>query len=354
MTIRRPEMTRNTRGATVVLLATACLAGACRWSGGEGNSPGGGGELKLLNVSYDSTRELYQEVNEAFGKRWLAKTGQRIAFASSHGGSGKQARSIIEGLGADVATLALAGDIDAIAERGKLLPAHWQRRLPEGSAPYTSTIVFVVRAGNPKRIHDWDDLIKPGVTVITANPKTGGGARWSFLAAWGQALQRPGGGPDSARAFVSELYRHVPVLDSGARGASNTFAQRGMGDALICWESEAYLLTAELGSGRFEIVTPPLSILAEPVVAVVDSNVEQHGTRAAATAYLEFLYTPEGQEIIARHHYRPRDAEVAARHAGEFTRVSLFTIDQLLGGWRAAQKTHFDDGGVFDQIYTKK
>ena len=336
------------RRAALAFLAVTSMVAGCRSGGGA--PPGPGGEVKLLNVSYDPTRELYQDVNEAFGRQWTARTGQKVSISASHGGSGKQARAIIDGLQADVATLALAYDVDALADKAGLLPADWQKRLPHNSAPYTSTIVFVVRAGNPKGIRDWDDLVKPGVSVITPNPKTSGGARWNYLAAWGQALKKPGGSPETARAFVAELFKHVPVLDSGARGATTTFAQRAMGDVLISWENEAYLLAAELGKDKFEIVTPKVSVLAEPVVAVVDKYVDGHGTRAAATAYLEFLYTPEGQEIIARHHYRPRDPKVAARHP-ELPQLTLLTVDDSFGGWRAAQKTHFDEGGTFDAIY---
>jgi sulfate transport system substrate-binding protein len=332
------------------LLALATLAAACRPSSRAPGAGAAAGEIKLLNVSYDPTRELYQEVNAAFGKQWQARTGQRLSVSGSHGGSGKQARAIIDGLDADVATLGLAWDIDALHDKADLVPAGWQQRLPWNSAPYTSTIVFVVRAGNPKRIHDWGDLIVPGVQVITPNPKTSGGARWNYLAAWGWAAKNRGGDA-GARAFVAELFRHVPVLDSGARGSTTTFGQRGIGDVLLAWENEAYLMQSELGKDKLEIVTPTISVLAEPAVTVVDRNVDKHGTRALATAYLDFLCTPEGQEIIARHHYRPRDPEVAARHAADFPALTLLTVDQDFGGWRAAQKAHFDEGGSFDQIY---
>ena len=305
----------------------------------------------LLNVSYDPTRELYQEIDAAFARQWLANTGEKVTIQQSHGGSGKQARAVIDGLEADVVTLALAYDVDALHDRAGLLPEDWQSRLPHRSAPYTSTVVFVVRKGNAKGIRDWDDLIKPGVVVITPNPKTSGGARWNYLAAWGQAQLRMGN-EGQARAFIAELFKHVPVLDSGARGATTTFAQRGIGDVLIAWESEAFLLAEELGKDRFEIVTPASSILAEPPVALVDRFADKHGTRKLAEAYLEFLYTPQAQEIVARHGYRPRLEQAAAKHPGGFPKLTLFTIDEVFGGWRKAQKTHFDEGGVFDQLYT--
>ena len=303
----------------------------------------------LLNVSYDPTRELYDEINTAFRRAWEPAHGP-LAIRQSHGGSGKQARAVIDGLEADVVTLALAGDIDAIAERSGLLPAAWQSRLPQNSAPYTSTIVFVVRKGNPKKIRDWDDLARPGVSVITPNPKTSGGARWNHLAAWGWALRQKGGSEASARDFLARFYRNVPVLDTGARGSTVTFAERGIGDVLVAWENEAFLLTKEIGKDRFEIVVPSVSILAEPPVAVVDRNADKRGTRAAAQAYLEFLYTDEGQEIVAKHHYRPRSAAVAARYAAKFPKVALFTIDEAFGGWKKAQSVHFADGGVFDVV----
>ena len=307
--------------------------------------------VTLLNVSYDPTRELYEDVNAAFAKAWAARTGQKITINQSHGGSGTQARSVIDGLEADVVTLALSGDIDAISARGGLLPADWQARLPRNSAPYISTIVFVVRAGNPKGIRDWDDLVKPGITVITPNPKTSGGARWNYLAAWGYALKKPGGGDATARDFLSRLFGNVPVLDAGARGATTTFAERGLGDVLVAWENEALFLKEKAGRDRFEIVVPSVSILAEPPVALVDRNADKHRTRAAAQAYLEFLYTDEAQTIAAKHYYRPGSPKVAAAHAGVFPKVSLFTIDDVFGGWRKAQKAHFDDGGTFDRIY---
>jgi sulfate transport system substrate-binding protein len=305
----------------------------------------------LLNVSYDPTRELYEDYDRAFATHWKAQTGETVTIRASHGGSGAQARAVIDGLEADVVTLALAWDIDAIAARAKLLPADWQQRLPDNSAPYTSTIVLLVRKENPKNIRDWGDLVRPGVKVITPNPKTSGGARWNYLAAWGYALRRPGGDAAKARAFVSALYRNVPILDSGARGATITFTQRRQGDVLIAWENEAFLALHEFGQDQFEIVVPSLSILAEPPVAVIDKNADKHGNRAVAEAYLKYLYTPQGQEIVARHYYRPRDPAVAARYAKTFPQLPLFTIDQVFGGWKAAQAEHFADGGMFDQIY---
>jgi sulfate transport system substrate-binding protein len=307
--------------------------------------------LKLLNVSYDPTRELYQDVNATFGQEWKAKTGQTLNISQSHGGSGKQARSVIDGLEADVVTLGLAYDIDEIAEKSGRIAKDWQKRLPDNSSPYTSTIVFVVRKGNPKGIKDWEDLTKPGVAVIAPNPKTSGGARWAYLGAWGYALQKAGGSDATAKEFVRKLYKNIPVLDSGARGSTTTFGQRGIGDVLVSWENEAYLLVNELGKDKFQIVNPSVSILAEPPVAVVDKNVDKHGTRAAAEAYLKFLYTDAGQEIAVKHHYRPRSASVAAKHAGELPKIKLFTIDKVFGGWQKAQSTHFADGGTFDQIY---
>lgn len=302
---------------------------------------------EFLNVSYDPTRELYQDFNKAFART----SGQKITFKQSHGGSGKQARAVIDGLEADVVTLALAYDIDEISDKAKLIPANWQKRLPNNSSPYTSTIVFLVRKGNPKHIKDWNDLVKPGVSVITPNPKTSGGARWNYLAAWGYALKQKGGNEAKAKAFVSELFKHVPVLDSGARGSTTTFVQRGQGDVLLAWENEAFLAVNELGRDKFEIVVPSLSILAEPPVTVVDKVVDRKGTRKLAEEYLKYLYSPEGQEIAARHYYRPRDKKVAAKYAKVFPKVKLVTIDDTFGGWRKAQKKHFADGGVFDQIY---
>ena len=303
----------------------------------------------LLNVSYDPTRELYADFNAAFVKFWQAKSNQKVTVQQSHGGSGGQARAVIDGLEADVVTLALAYDIDAVQQSG-LINQGWQKRLPQNSAPYTSTIVFLVRKGNPKGIKDWGDLVKPGIAVITPNPKTSGGARWNYLAAWEYAKRQNGGSDAKAREFVSQLFRNVPVLDSGARGATTTFVQRGIGDVLLAWENEAYLALQE-AKDRVEIVTPSISILAEPPVAVVDKNVDRKGTRAVAEAYLQYLYSPEGQEIAAKHHYRPRDAKVAAKYQGQFASVKLFTIDEAFGGWQTAQKTHFADGGTFDQIY---
>jgi sulfate transport system substrate-binding protein len=308
----------------------------------------------LLNVSYDPTREFYKEVNSAFAAEWKAKSGESLKIQTSHGGSGKQARSVIDGLEADVVTLALAYDIDSIADRAKLLPTNWQSRLPDNSSPYTSTIVFLVRKGNPKGIRDWGDLVKPGVKVITPNPKTSGGARWNYLAAWGYALKQPGGTEASARAFVTQLFKNVPVLDTGARGATTTFVQRGIGDVLLSWENEAFLAVNELGKDKFEIVSPSVSILAEPPVAIVDKNVDKHGTRKAAEAYLGFLYSPQGQKLAARHYYRPRQpAQADAADIARFPKVNLFPLDAVFGNWAKAQATHFSDGGVFDQITTK-
>ena len=306
-------------------------------------------QTQFLNVSYDPTRELYVAVNSAFAKFWKAKTGQDIQFRQSHGGSGSQARAVIDGLEADVVTLALAYDIDAISNSG-LIHKDWQKRLPQNSAPYTSTIVFLVRKGNPKGFKDWNDLVRSGVQVITPNPKTSGGARWNYLAAWEYAKRKNGGSDAKAREFVTALFKNVPVLDSGARGSTTTFVQRGIGDVLLAWENEAYLALAE-EKDKVEIVTPSISILAEPPITVVDKVVARKGTKALADAYLQFLYTPEGQEIAARNHYRPRDEKVAAKYAGRFAKVELFTIDQAFGGWSNAQKTHFNDGGTFDKIY---
>lgn len=312
------------------------------------------GPVKLLNVSYDPTREFYQDFNAAFAKHWKAKTGADITVNQSHGGSGSQSRSVIDGLQADVVTLGLAYDIDAIAEKAKSLPANWQTRLPNNSTPYTSTIVFLVRKGNPKHIADWSDLIRKGVGVITPNPKTSGGARWGYLAAWGYALRHNNSDESKARAFVTSLFRNVPVLDSGARGSTTTFAQRGIGDVLLSWENEAHLALKEFGGDKFEIVYPAESILAEPPVALVDKNASKHGTTEVANAYLNYLYSDEGQEIAARNFYRPRNEKAAAKYAGNFPKLTLFTIDQLFGGWQRAQKTHFADGGIFDQIYQAK
>jgi sulfate transport system substrate-binding protein len=310
-------------------------------------------DVTLLNVSYDPTRELYQEFNAAFARHWKARTGETVTVRQSHGGAGKQARAVIDGLEADVVTLALAYDIDAIAEKAKLFPADWQKRLPHNASPYTSTIVLLVRKGNPKGIKDWGDLVKPGVQVITPNPKTSGGARWNYLAAWAYALKQPGGNDATAKEFVKKLFANVPVLDSGARGSTTTFVERGIGDVLLAWENEAYLSIRELGPDKVEIVVPSLSILAEPPVTVVDKNVDKHGTRKVAEAYLQYLYTAEGQEIAAKNYYRPIDKAVAAKYAQQFSKVSLLTIDEVFGGWQKAQKTHFADGGIFDQILAR-
>jgi sulfate transport system substrate-binding protein len=328
---------------TLVLLAGLALAVG-------GPSGAVAQDATLLNVSYDPTRELYQEVNAAFAAQWKAKTGRTVAVQQSHGGSGKQARAVIDGLEADVVTLALAYDVDAIAQAGLVAPG-WQKRLPRNSCPYTSTIVFLVRKGNPKGIRDWGDLARQGVSVVTPNPKTSGAARWSYLAAWAWALKQPGGSAATARAFVTTLYRNVPVLDSGARGSTNTFVQRGIGDVLLAWENEAFLAVKELGPDKLEIVVPSMSILAEPPVAVVDKVVDKKGTRTVAESYLLFLYSPEGQVIAARHYYRPRAETALAKATVAFPRLNLVTIDEVFGGWPSAQRTHFNDGGVFDEIY---
>jgi len=315
----------------------------------------GGGALsaqELLNVSYDPTRELYQEVNAAFTAQWKARTGKAVTIQQSHGGSGKQARAVIDGLEADVVTLALAYDVDAI-EKASLVAPGWQKRLPQNSCPYTSTLVFLVRKGNPKGIKDWGDLARPGVSVVTPNPKTSGAARWSYLAAWAWALRQPGGSEAKAKDFVGRLFKNVPVLDTGARGSTNTFVQRGIGDVLLAWENEAFLAVKELGTDKFEIVVPSLSILAEPPVAVVDKVVDKKGTRAVAQAYLEFLYSPEGQALAAKHYYRPRAKEALAKAPVAFAAVKLLTIDEVFGGWAAAHQAHFADGGTFDQIYSR-
>jgi sulfate/thiosulfate transport system substrate-binding protein len=324
----------------------AFLAAAGRSQAQETPKP-----VTLLNVSYDPTRELYEEFNQQFATYWKGKTGQDVTIRQSHGGSGKQARSVIDGLEADVVTLALAYDIDQISEKAGLLPANWQTRLPHNSSPYTSTIVLLVRKGNPKQIKDWGDLARPGVSVITPNPKTSGGARWNYLAAWAWALRQPGGNEATAKEFVGKLFKNVPVLDAGARGSTTTFVERGIGDVLIAWENEALLAIKELGPGKFEVVAPSLSILAEPPVAVVDKVAGKHGTKAVAQAYLEYLYTPEGQEIAAKNFYRPRDPGVAAKYAAEFPKVSLVTVDEVFGGWKKAHAAHFADGALFDQIY---
>jgi len=336
--------TRLTLTGSLPLLALMAGAGIARAQG----SPK---PVTLLNVSYDPTRELYVDFNQQFATYWKGKTGQEVTIRQSHGGSGKQARSVIDGLEADVVTLALAYDIDQIAEKGGLLPANWQSRLPNNSSPYTSTIVLLVRKGNPKGIKDWGDLAKAGVSVVTPNPKTSGGARWNYLAAWAWALRQPGGNEATAKEFVTRLYKNVPVLDAGARGATTTFVERGIGDVLIAWENEALLAIKELGQGKFEIVAPSISILAEPPVAVVDKIAGKHGTKAVAQAYLEYLYTETGQEIAARHFYRPRLASVAAKYEAQFPKVRLVTVDEVFGGWKKAHTSHFADGALFDQIY---
>jgi sulfate/thiosulfate transport system substrate-binding protein len=330
--------------ASAVLLSLLGLSSCGRLGGSAAGAP-----VRLLNVSYDPTRELYVDFNRAFARHWQAQTGQVLRVDQSHGGSGKQARSVIDGLAADVVTLGLAADIDAIARSGKLLPLNWQSLLPDNSSPYTSTIVFLVRAGNPKAIHDWGDLVRPGVVVITPNPKTSSGARWNYLAAWAWALAQPGGSEARAREFVGRLYRNVPVLDTGARGATTTFAQRGLGDVLLAWENEAMLAQRELDHEHFEVIVPSVSVLAEPPVAVVDAVALRHGTREIARAYLAYLYSSEGQEIIAQHYYRPRDPATAARYAQRFPQLKLATIADF-GGWEKVQHQHFADGGVFDQI----
>ena len=331
-------------GVIVAATAMACILAGC--------SKGPASEVTLLNASYDPTREFYADFNVAFARHWKETAGQDVHINQSHGGSGRQARAVIDGLPADVVTLALAGDIDTIAAQGKLLPLNWQQRLPQNSAPYVSTIVFLVRAGNPKKIHDWGDLIRDDVQVITPNPKTSGGARWNYLAAWAWAERQPGASEASAQQFVRRLYKQVPVLDTGARGSLTTFAQRGIGDVAISWENEAHLALQERGAEKFEIVVPSISVLAEPSVAVVDKVALRRGTRAVAQAYLEFLYTPEGQEIAAKHFYRPRDAAVAAKYASQFANVELVDIAHF-GGWKLAQKQHFATGGIFDQITTQ-
>ena len=310
-------------------------------------------DLTLLNVSYDPTRELYQDINKAFAAHWKARTGDTVAIRTSHGGSGKQARSVIDGLEADVVTLALAGDIDEIADKAKLLPADWQKRLPHASAPYTSTIVFLVRKGNPKGVRDWGDLARPGVSVITPNPKTSGGARWNFLAAWAWAIRQPGATPATAAAYLGKLYKNVPVLDTGARGSLTTFAQRGIGDVLISWENEAFLATRDLEKGKFEIVVPSVSILAEPPVAVVDKVALRRGTTDVARAYLEYLYSPVAQEIVAKHYYRPRNPQVAAKYANVFPKIPTLVTIADFGGWQKAQSAFFADGALFDKIYAR-
>jgi len=353
--LAEPIESVNSMGMTMradrrLLLAGALLAGVLATN----VTPVLAKDIRLLNVSYDPTRELYQEFNAAFAKHWQAKTGDRVILQQSHGGSGKQARSVIDGLRADVVTLALAYDIDMIAERGKHLASDWQQRLPHNSSPYTSTIVFLVRKGNPKGIQDWKDLVGPGISVITPNPKTSGGARWNYLAAWAYALEQNGNDEAKAREFVTRLFRNVPVLDSGARGSTTTFAQRGIGDVLISWENEAFLAIKEFGADQLEIVTPSVSILAEPPVAVVDRVVQRKGTEAVARAYLEYLYSDAGQDIAGRHFFRPRSELATAKYAPQFAPIRLVTIDEVFGGWHKAQGTHFADGGVFDQIFRRR
>lgn len=336
-------MLRPTRRSLILAALLASLSGAAL------------AQTTVLNVSYDPTRELYQEYDKAFASYWKGKTGETVTVRQSHGGSGKQARAVIDGLEADVVTLALAYDIDAIAERTKRVPASWQKARPNNSSPYVSTIVFLVRKGNPKAIRDWDDLVKPGVQVITPNPKTSGGARWNYLAAWGYALKKPGGTEDKARAFVAELFKHVPVFDSGARAATNTFVQRGLGDVLLAWENEAFLSVSELGPDQFEIVVPSVSVLAEPPVAVVQGVTDRRGTTKVAAAYLDYLYSPAGQKLVAKHYYRPVKPELAdPQDVARFPKLKTFTVDDTFGGWQKAQKTHFADGGTFDQIYVSK
>jgi sulfate/thiosulfate-binding protein len=333
----------------LTLCASALLLSACSASTPEGAQAS---SVTLLNASYDPTRELFVAYNKAFANHWKQKTGQNLRITQSHGGSGKQARAVIDGLQADVVTLALAGDVDALVTQGKLLAADWEERLPEHSAPYTSTIVFLVRKGNPKGIKDWGDLAREGVAVVTPNPRTSGGARWNYLAGWSWALKQPAGTDAKAKEFLRSVYRNTPVLDTGARAALTTFAQRGVGDVLISWENEAYLALKEFGSNRFEVVTPTISILAEPSVAVVDRVVLKRGTKAVAEEYLKYLYSTEGQEIVARNFYRPRDAQVAAKYASQFPAITMTTIKDF-GGWASAQRTHFLDGGVFDQLLAK-
>lgn len=346
------RLVRTSEGRSRLHTLPSIVAGALLLLGLGAASQLPAATVTLLNVSYDPTRELYEDYNKAFATYWKAKTGDTVLVNQSHGGSATQARSVIDGLEADVVTLALAYDIDALATQGGLIPANWQERLPDNSTPYTSTIVFLVRKGNPKHIRDWSDLVRPGVSVITPNPKTSGGARWNYLAAWAWALNQPGGNHASAQAFVKEIYHHVPVLDSGARGSTMTFVQRGIGDVLLAWENEALLAEKELGPSKFDIVAPSLSIVAEPPVSIVDRYVDQHGTRQVAEAYLKYLYSPEGQEIAAKHFYRPRDPQVAARYEKQFTHIPrLVTIDAVFGGWTKAQATHFADHGTFDKIY---
>ena len=345
------------RYATFAMLTGVMLASGLACGRSDKTTAGGGSAAKsgteavtLLNVSYDPTRELYQDYNVAFKKYWQAKSGQTVTIKQSHGGSGKQARSVIDGLEADVVTLGIASDIDAIQKAGDINTG-WEQKLPNNAIPYTSTIVFLVRKGNPKGIKDWADLIKPGVSVITPNPKTSSGGRWNYLAAWGQALQKPGGSPDTAKAYVAALYKNVPVLDSGARGSTNTYVQRGIGDVLLGWENDADLAADKLNKGQYEVVDPSVSIQAEPPIAVVDKFADKHGTTAVATEYLKYLYSPEGQEIAAKNFYRPQAADIAAKYAAQFPKIPLFTAKKVFGTWDQIQKTHFDRGGTFDQIY---
>jgi sulfate transport system substrate-binding protein len=340
-------MNRRVAGASRrELLAALALAAAGAPALAQGAKP-----IRLLNVSYDPTRELYKDINAAFANYWKSRTGQSVIIDQSHGGSGSQARSVIDGLQADVVTLALASDIDSIADLGKLLPGNWQTRLPNNSTPYTSTIVFLVRKGNPWKIRTWVDVVRPGIAIVVPNPKTSGGARWAYLAAWASALKAPGGSEAAARAYVTKFYKQVPVLDSGARGSTITFSQRGIGDVLVCWENEAHLVLAEFGADKFEIVTPPSSILAEPPVALVDKNVDRKGTRAVAQGYLNFLYSPLAQDLIGKNFFRPRERQAALKYAAQFPNIPVVTIDDTFGGWRKAQAAHFADGGIFDQIY---
>ncbi|GIM29786.1 sulfate transporter subunit [Clostridium polyendosporum] len=356
----RGRKTKYSLVATVLLIIQIALVG-CGTSASKQQEAattkeqaGDTKPITLLNVSYDPTRELYESYNSSFSNYWKNKTGKDVTIKQSHGGSGKQARAVIDGLDADVVTLALAYDIDSLNEKKQLIDPNWIKKLPDNSTPYTSTIVFLVRKGNPKNIKDWDDLIKPGVAVITPNPKTSGGARWNYLAAWGYALKKNGSDQNKAKEFVQQLFKNVPVLDSGARGATTTFAERGIGDVLIAWENEAFLANREFGEGKFDIVVPSISILAEPPVSVVDSNVDKKGTRKVAEAYLQYLYSDEGQEIAAKNFYRPRNEAVAKKYENQFPKINLFTIDDVFGGWTKAQKEHFSDGGIFDQIYVKK
>jgi sulfate transport system substrate-binding protein len=341
---------RASRRELLATLALAAVGAPMALTSGPARAQGAK-PIRLLNVSYDPTRELYKDINAAFANYWKSRTGQSVIIDQSHGGSGSQARSVIDGLQADVVTLALASDIDSIADIGKLLPGNWQARLPNNSTPYTSTIVFLVRKGNPWRIRTWVDVVRPGIAIVVPNPKTSGGARWAYLAAWASALKAPGGSEAAARAYVTKFYKQVPVLDSGARGSTITFSQRGIGDVLVCWENEAHLVLAEFGADKFEIVTPPSSILAEPPVALVDKNVDRKGTRLVAQGYLNFLYSPLAQDLIGKNFFRPRERQAALKYAAQFPNIPMVTIDDTFGGWRKAQAEHFADGGIFDQIY---